>query len=268
MTLAPWPQSEYVYFPMPFNHRILVVDDEPVLRKTSSAVLESQGYEVQTAGDGFEALLALRKSLPDVIISDLSMPNMSGFEFLSIVRRRFPQIAVIAISGEYTAAAPEGLIADHYFSKAHYAREDLFRRIGELLAGGSLRPNQSRPDRAPVWIPRNASGYFVVTCTDCLRSFSEPAEPSKKELRETKCTFCDSTVCFSPTPNRHCVTSGQPSIRRGRLPRKVPSIAPCPSFVQLCPRLVSRTSGSALPAEQRVMYSRVSWLPIGSELGT
>jgi CheY-like chemotaxis protein len=125
---------------MSFNYRILVVDDEPALRKTSSAVLESRGYEVHTAGDGFEALVALRKSLPDVIISDLRMPNMSGFEFLSVVRRRFPQITVIAISGEYNGTAPEGLIADHYFSKGHYAPEDLFRRIAELLAGGPLRP--------------------------------------------------------------------------------------------------------------------------------
>ena len=44
-------------------------------------------------------MIELRQSLPDMIISDLSMPNMSGFEFLSVVRRRFPHIPVIAISG-------------------------------------------------------------------------------------------------------------------------------------------------------------------------
>lgn len=199
---------------MPFSYRILVVDDEDALRKTSSAILESRGYEVQTAGDGFEALVSLRKSLPDVIISDLRMPNMSGFEFLSVVRRRFPQIAVIAISGEYNGTAPEGLIADHYFSKGSYAPEDLFRRIAELLASGPLRPNLSRPDRAPVWIPRNATGYFVVTCTDCLRSFSVPAEPSNKELREAKCIFCDSTVCFLADPAQALRGQQKPSAKK------------------------------------------------------
>lgn len=185
---------------MAFRYRILVVDDEEALRRTSTAVLETRGYEVRTAGDGFEALVELRKSLPDVIISDLRMPNMSGFEFLSVVRRRFPQIAVIAISGEYSGIAPEGLIADHFFSKGAYKPDDLFRRIAELLAAGPLRPNLSRPDRAPVWIPRSANGYFIVTCTDCLRSFSVPDEPSNKELRETKCTFCDATVCYLANP--------------------------------------------------------------------
>ena len=55
-----------------FNYRILVVDDEPLIRETSKLILGEQGYEVRTAGDGFEALIELRRALPDVIISDLS----------------------------------------------------------------------------------------------------------------------------------------------------------------------------------------------------
>jgi CheY-like chemotaxis protein len=54
------------------------------------------GYEVRTSEDGFSALVQLRAALPDLIVSDLRMPNMSGFELLSIIRRRFPQIPVIA----------------------------------------------------------------------------------------------------------------------------------------------------------------------------
>jgi CheY-like chemotaxis protein len=188
---------------MPFKYRILVVDDEKSLRLTSAAILEARGYEVHTAADGFEALVELRRSLPDVIISDLRMPNMSGFELLSVVRRRFPQIPVIAISGEYDGTTPEGLIADHYFSKGGYSVEDLFRRIAELLASAPLRPTVSRPDKAPVWIPKNANGYFVVTCPECLRSFSVSDEPSAKELRETSCTFCESRVCFLADPRSH-----------------------------------------------------------------
>lgn len=81
-----------------FRYRILVVDDEENLRKMAQAILESQGYEVMCAVDDFHALATLRQSLPDVIISDLRMPNMNGFEFLSVVRSRFPQIPIIAIS--------------------------------------------------------------------------------------------------------------------------------------------------------------------------
>ncbi len=184
---------------MGFKYRILVVDDEALIRETSALVLAEQGYEVRTASDGFQALVELRQSLPDVIISDLSMPNMSGFELLSVVRRRFPHIPVIAITGQYNSTMPIGLIADSYFSKGHYAPEELFANISRLLEHGSIRPHIEKPDKAPVWLPRNASGYVVVTCTECLRSFSVPDKQvtsDKAEVREVNCEFCDTPVQF------------------------------------------------------------------------
>src|ERR1017187_5282117 len=75
-----------------FRFRILVVDDQYLVRETSRQMSESGGYEVLTAADGLDGLHALSKSLPDLIISDLNMPRMSGFEFLAIVRERFPHI--------------------------------------------------------------------------------------------------------------------------------------------------------------------------------
>ena len=72
-----------------FQFRILIVEDDPGLRQVGKLVLESQGYEVHVAGDGFEALIALKRSLPDIIISDLSMPNMNGFELLSVCGAAF-----------------------------------------------------------------------------------------------------------------------------------------------------------------------------------
>ena len=181
--------------PTGFNYRILVVDDEPAILKTSAAILETKGYEVRTASDGFTALAELRRALPDVIISDLRMPNMGGFELLSVVRRRFPHIPVIAISGEFNSIAPTGLIADAFFRKGDYTPEELFHKIAELLETVP-GPHITRPDKAPVWTPRNEAGYFVVTCTDCLRSFSIPDEHSGSEVRETKCIFCDTKVCY------------------------------------------------------------------------
>lgn len=53
-----------------FNYRILVVDDEETILATSKAVLESQKYEVRTARNGFEALVELRRSTPDILITD------------------------------------------------------------------------------------------------------------------------------------------------------------------------------------------------------
>lgn len=178
-----------------FNYRVLVVDDDPSILQTSALVLKNKGYEVRGAQDGFAALVELRRSVPDLIISDLGMPNMSGFELLSIVRRRFPHIPVIAVSGEYDGS-PEGLIADAFFSKAQYSPNQLFAKISELIDQASIRPHLARPDKAPVWIPRNDSGYFVVTCTDCLRSFSVSEEEAGSELHKTTCVFCDSEIRY------------------------------------------------------------------------
>jgi len=61
-----------------FNYRILVVDDEPAVLEIAALVLQERGYEVRKAKDGFQALVELRRSVPDLIISDLRMPNMSA----------------------------------------------------------------------------------------------------------------------------------------------------------------------------------------------
>ena len=181
-----------------FPYRVLVVDDDPLIRQTSALVFKEHGYEPRTASDGFEALLELRRSKPDLIISDLSMPNMSGFELLSIVRRRFPHIPVVAISGEYVGDSPIGLIADSFFVKGQYSPPELFRRIAELIEDSPLRPHSVKPDRAPVWIPRDHSGYVVVTCTDCLRSFSVGDEEvtHQSEVYGATCVFCGTAVRF------------------------------------------------------------------------
>lgn len=176
-----------------FNYRILVVDDDEAIRATAAAILSAEGYEVVTAVDGFDGLVQLRRSLPDIIISDLSMPNMSGFEYLSVVRKRFPQIAVIAISGAYNGGLG-GVIADAFFYKGQYRPDELFTRIRDLIDAGPIRPFVPRPDRAPIWVPVNETGYFVVTCPDCLRSSSIQAEESLTELREVECPYCDTAI--------------------------------------------------------------------------
>jgi CheY-like chemotaxis protein len=79
--------------------RILVVEDDSTVRLTISKLLGEEGYDVSTATDGFDALLHLQQAIPDLLLSDLNMPQMSGFELLSVVRRRFPEILVVASSG-------------------------------------------------------------------------------------------------------------------------------------------------------------------------
>jgi DNA-binding response OmpR family regulator len=180
-----------------FHYRLLIIDDEPLSRDLLQRSLSANGFEVAAAKDGFAALAQMRGALPDLIVTDLKMPNMSGFEFLSIARRRFPQIPTIAVSGEFhPPVAPLGVLADAFLAKP-FRFEELLGKISDLLRDAPPRPAIKR-DRAPVWVPRNGE-YYVITCTDCLRSFSIPAEKSTRllrELRTLECIFCDAQVQF------------------------------------------------------------------------
>jgi CheY-like chemotaxis protein len=116
------------------------VDDEANLRVLGKSILESQGYEVHCAEDGVEGLTALSRLVPDMIISDLQMPNMNGFEFLSVVRQKYPAVPVIVISGEFSQAmVPESVLADAFFQKGNYKPAALFEKITELMAASRER---------------------------------------------------------------------------------------------------------------------------------
>jgi DNA-binding NtrC family response regulator len=177
-----------------FRYRILIVDDEASLRDVGKALLEAQGYEVLCAEDGFEGLAALKQSLPDLIISDLRMPNMNGFEFLSVVRRRFPTIPVIVISGEFSGVSvPGSVLADAFFSKGTYKIPELFERICDLVHELPTRPKAGRSNQAAVWAMNN-KGTIAVTCSECLRTF--PAGGVSKGVNEAECDFCSCKVRF------------------------------------------------------------------------
>ncbi len=177
-----------------FRYRVLIVDDEQHLRELGRLVLESQGYEVLCAEDGFEGLAALKMSLPDMIISDLQMPNMNGFEFLSVVRKRFPLIPVIVISGEFSGVlVPDTVLADAFFPKGGYTPRQLFGKISELLDDLPKRDRAHRSTRAAVWM-KNKRGWFVVTCPECLRTF--PVANVASGINRAECDFCSGLVQF------------------------------------------------------------------------
>ena len=183
-----------------FHYRILVVDDDEQLRRMLERMLSNAGYEVRTAKDGFDALAQMRHGVPELMITDLNMPNMSGFELLSVVRRRFPQIEVVVITEQFVGSShPEGLLADAIFDKGQFSPPQLLDTVRNLLAQSPVRASHARPDKAPVWIPRNGE-YYVVTCTECLRSFSLPLDEPSDVPREATCVHGGSQVRFILEP--------------------------------------------------------------------
>src|SRR5271165_2266268 len=81
------------------KRRILVVDDTPLIREHLRVILEMDGYEVETAGDGRAALAAVRERLFHLVITDLRMPDMSGIELLTTVRAEKLPFGVIVLTG-------------------------------------------------------------------------------------------------------------------------------------------------------------------------
>jgi len=175
--------------------RILVVDDEPSIRDTAEQILESEGYEVLTAADGVDGLNALRHTLPDLIISDLNMPRMSGFEFLAVVRERFPEIATIAMSGQY-CENPSEILADAFLQKGHYTLNELFHEIVELLDASPIRPAKRNGVGVELFVPRDDSGYVIVGCTKCLRPSKLEATGLNGGIHQTICQTCGALLRF------------------------------------------------------------------------
>ena len=190
---TPLVEAEVRQFP----YRVLVVDDERSTREAAGAILESQGYEVLTAADGLDGLHALSKSLPDVIISDLDMPRMPGFEFLAIVRKRFPHIATIAMSGDYiTGEIPNGILADAFLQKGQYTVKELFEEVAKLLAAYPIRSEREKSDIAPLFVPRDPAGYLIITCPKCLRPNKLEAMSLNGGIHQAICQSCSTPVKF------------------------------------------------------------------------
>jgi DNA-binding response OmpR family regulator len=121
--------------------RILIIDDDDQIRILLRQVMEWAGHEVFEAADGREGMVQQRKQQADLVITDLIMPEQEGLETITLLKKEYPLVKIIAISGggrigpdAYLPAAQE-LGADRVFSKPFDVR-DLATTVRELLANG------------------------------------------------------------------------------------------------------------------------------------
>ncbi len=122
---------------MPAKNRIFVVDDEEALRTVLGSELEGEGYAVQTAGDGDEAIKILETNVFDLILLDIKMPTVDGFEVLKFVKQHQPATKVIMLTGFAdlkNAIESKKLGAEDFVSKP-YDIVDLLTTVERVLSG-------------------------------------------------------------------------------------------------------------------------------------
>ncbi len=118
----------------PVAHSLLLVDDEPRIRRVLRLALEDEGYEVAEAANGLDALAALRRQPPDVVLLDIMLPDRDGFTVCREIRRTsdVPVIMVTARTDSHDVVAGLEAGADDYVTKPLVAKE-LSARIRALL---------------------------------------------------------------------------------------------------------------------------------------
>jgi CheY-like chemotaxis protein len=169
-----------------------------------SIIFSVLGYATITAPNGFSALNAIREELPDILLCDLNMPGMSGFEFLSVVRRRFPSIRVVAMSGAFEGKSiPAGVAADAFYEKGSHRPQLLLAAVEAMTHPQKLPPDHFpvRSD-APIWIPTNGHDpagepYVVISCPECLRTFPQVLDEKARSALQTKCAHCSNSIQYA-----------------------------------------------------------------------
>ena len=118
--------------------KILLVEDDQSLREIYGIRLTAEGYQIVPAGDGEEALAMAVREKPDLIISDVMMPKISGFDMLDILRstpetKNIKVIMMTALSSEDQRARGEALGADRFLVKSQVGIEDVVNAVHEVL---------------------------------------------------------------------------------------------------------------------------------------
>jgi two-component system response regulator MprA len=120
------------------NDAVLIVDDDPNVGELLRVNLDAQGYDITTASNGAEALRAIERRLPRLIILDVMMPEMDGWEVCKQVRDRYHEaVRIIMLTAKDTARdriiGKDILKADEYFTKP-FDIDELLAAVRRLLA--------------------------------------------------------------------------------------------------------------------------------------
>ena len=159
--------------------KIMLVEDDKSLREIYGVRLLAEGYDIVSAGDGEEALAMAIKERPQLIVSDVMMPKISGFDMLDILRsttetKNIKVIMMTALSSEEQRQRGESLGADRYLVKSQVGIEDVVRVVHEVL-----EDTTSATDSAPQAQPSAPAPVPAVPQFDAPQPGAPATPPSQ-----------------------------------------------------------------------------------------
>ena len=229
--------------------KILLVEDDKSLREIYGVRLLAEGYDIVSAGDGEEALAMAIKDRPNLIVSDVMMPKISGFDMLDILRsttetKDIKVIMMTALSSEEQRQRGVALGADRYLVKSQVGIEDVVRTVHEVL-GDSLIPGGQAPlmsprPSAPASAPATPTMPAVAPGPGAVRDTSVPPRPTAPAPVATPAP----TPAPAPIPAAP-VASPAPTPVMSSAPAPTPVTTPAPTPAPAAP--VSHLPESVLP---------------------
>lgn len=164
--------------------RILIVEDEPALQDTLAYNLKKEGYIVETVGDGRAALEAARRLTPDLILLDVMLPGLDGFEVCRILRREMnmPVLMLTARTDEVDRVVGLEVGADDYISKPFSMRELLARVKAQLRRSRLLREELGK--LADVAAPQEVLTFDNLIINVTRREVTLDGEPISLKPKE------------------------------------------------------------------------------------
>lgn len=202
--------------------KILLVEDDKSLREIYGVRLLAEGYDIVSAGDGEEALAMAIKERPNLIISDVMMPKISGFDMLDILRsttetRGIKVIMMTALSSEEQRQRGEALGADRYLVKSQVGIEDVVKTVHDVLEDGHLTPEQ-----------RTANKQYPTAETPVETPMADFGAPQNFEMPN---------IAPNPAANIQPIWDPQPA--------QIPQ--PAPAFENLAPNVSSEQQRPQAP---------------------
>lgn len=183
----------------------MLVEDDKSLREIYGVRLSAEGYEITSAGDGEEALAMAVKERPDLILSDVMMPKISGFDMLDILRttpetKDIKVIMMTALSSEDQRGRGESLGADRYLVKSQVGIEDVVKTVHEVLADKPelVSPAATTPMTETFSAPMPADEMPQATPT-MPRTMNIPTPPPRPMQQPAEPVAFQNTSTVAPT---------------------------------------------------------------------